>query len=71
MTPLAMAGTEPITVTNRMAPVDSLNSRIDHGTHATDGMVCSPVISEPKAARRTRTRATARPRTVPRITAIT
>jgi hypothetical protein len=59
-----------MTVTNRMAPSEIWNSRIAHGTHATDGIVCRPVMSEPTAARSTRTRATARPRTVPSTTEI-
>ena len=59
-----------MTVTNRMAPSDSWNSRIDHGTQATDGMVWSPVMSDPNAARSTRTRATARPTAVPSTTAM-
>ena len=38
---------------------------IASGTHATDGIVCSPVIIEPIAARSTSTRATAMPTTPP------
>ena len=54
-----------------MAPSDSRNRRIDHGTHATDGIVWMPVMSEPKAARSTLTRATSTPITVPMTTAMT
>ena len=38
---------------------------IASGTHATDGIVCRPVIIEPIAARSTLTRATAMPTTPP------
>ena len=68
---MATAGAAPRTVTNMMAPSDSRNSRIDHGTHATDGIVWMPVMSEPKAARSTLTRATSTPITVPMTTAMT
>ena len=70
ISPLATAGVVPMTVTNRIAASDSWNSRIDHGTHATDGIVWRPVMSDPNAARRTRMRATARPMAVPSTTAM-
>ncbi len=55
MRPLAIDGAAPSTTTNRIAASVSLNSRIASGNQAIDGMVCSPVISEPNAARSTRT----------------
>ena len=46
-------------------PWPSLNRMIASGTHATDGIVCRPVIIEPIAARSTFTRATPMPTIVP------
>ena len=41
--PMITAGMLPARVTNRMASVLIPNSRMAIGTHATDGMDCSPV----------------------------
>ena len=65
MSPLAIDGAAPSTTTKKIAPSPSLNSRIASGNHATDGIVCSPVISEPIADRSTRLRATSAPTIVP------
>ncbi len=65
MSPLAIDGAAPSTTTKKIAPSPNLNSRIASGNHATDGMVCSPVISEPTADRSTRLRATRAPTIVP------
>ena len=61
MTPLAIDGAAPMTMTNRIALSVSWNSRIASGNQAIDGMVCRPVISEPIAARRSLERDTATP----------
>ena len=65
MMPLAIDGAAPSTTTNKMARSLSWNSTIASGTHATDGIVCRPVIIDPIAARSTGTRATAMPTTPP------
>ena len=65
MRPLAIDGAAPSTTTNRIASSVSLNRTIASGNHATDGIVCSPVIIEPTPARSTVTRATAMPTTPP------
>src|SRR5215207_7937755 len=61
MSPLAIAGVVPRTTTKMIVASVWRNSRIAHGTHATDGMVWMPVMSEPNAARSTPTRATRAP----------
>ena len=70
MTPLAMEGTAPMRMTNRIACSESWNSRIARGNHAIEGMVCSPVIIDPIAARRILERETATPRTSPTTVAM-
>jgi hypothetical protein len=65
MTPLAIEGTAPIRMTNRIASSDIWNSRIARGNQAIEGIVCSPVIREPMAARRILDRATSMPSTSP------
>ena len=60
-----MAGAAPMTTTKRMACSASLNRRMASGNQAMDGMVCSPVISEPTAMRSTRTRDTTAPTATP------
>ena len=65
MSPLAIAGAAPRTTTNRIASSDSLNRRMASGNHAIDGMVCTPVMSEPTAARTGLTRATTLPTATP------
>src|SRR4051812_49327114 len=65
MSPLATDGAAPRITTNMMACSLSLNSRIASGNHAIDGMVCSPVMSDPMAARRMANRATSAPTTTP------
>ena len=65
ITPFAIDGAAPSTTTNKMARSVSLNSRIDSGNHAIDGIVCSPVMNEPTADRRMRDRATSAPTTTP------
>ena len=65
MMPLAIDGAAPSTTTNVTVPWPSWNRMIASGTHATDGIVCRPVIIEPIAARSTLTRATAMPTTPP------
>ena len=65
MMPLAIDGAAPSTTTNMITPEPSWNRMIASGTHATDGIVCSPVIIEPIAARSTLTRATAMPTAPP------
>ena len=69
ITPLATLGAAPRITTKKIARSLSPKSRMASGNHAMDGIVCSPVISEPIASRRTRTRATATPMTVPTRTA--
>jgi hypothetical protein len=69
MSPLAIDGAAPSTTTKKIAPSSSLNSRIASGNHATEGMVCSPVIIEPMADRSTRFRATSAPMIVPMTSA--
>ena len=49
MMPFAIDGAAPRTTTNRIALSLSWNSTIASGTHATDGIVCRPVIIEPIA----------------------
>ena len=71
MMPLAIDGAAPITTTNMITPWPSWNRMIASGTHATDGIVCRPVIIEPIAARSTLTRATAMPTTAPMTIATT
>src|SRR6478735_7640466 len=70
MTPLAMDGTAPMRMTNRIACSESWKSRIASGNQAIDGIVCSPVIIEPIAARRIVDRATATPSTSPTTVAM-
>ena len=70
ISPLAIDGAAPITITKKIAPSLSLNSSNASGYHATDGMVCSPVIIEPIAARSTGMRATAAPMATPITIAI-
>ena len=65
MTPLAMAGTEPMTITKKMACSLSWNSATASGIQAVDGIVCRPVMSEPMADRTTLLSATITPSTVP------
>jgi hypothetical protein len=70
MSPLAIDGAAPMTTTKKIAPSLSWNSNSARGYHATDGMVWSPVIIEPMAARSTGMRATAAPIAVPITIAI-
>ncbi len=70
MSPLAIDGAAPITTTKKIAPSLSLKMMIASGYHATDGMVCSPVIIDPIAARRIGIRATAAPSITPMAIAI-
>ena len=56
-----MEGTAPMRMTNRIACSESWNSRIASGNQAIEGIVCSPVIIDPIAARRIVDRATATP----------
>ncbi len=65
MMPFAIDGAAPRMTTKRMALSLSWNNTMPSGTHATDGIVCSPVIMDPIAARSTGTRATASPTTPP------
>mgnify|MGYP000899217394 CR=1 FL=1 len=58
------------TTTKKIAPSLNLKMMIASGYHATDGMVCSPVIIEPMAARSTGMRATAAPIATPMTMAI-
>ena len=51
--PLAIDGAAPSTTTKMIALSLRPKSRIAAGNHATDGMVCSPVIIDPIAARST------------------
>ena len=67
--PLAIDGAAPSTITNMIAASLSLKSRMASGNQATEGMVWSPVISDPTAARRTRDLDTARPMATPMISA--
>ena len=69
MMPLAIDGAAPRTTTNMMAPSPSLNTTMASGYHATDGIVCSPVIIDPTATRKTFTRAMASPTIEPITTA--
>ena len=50
MMPLAIDGAAPSTTTNVTVPWPSWNKMMASGTHATDGIVCRPVIIEPIAA---------------------
>src|SRR3954470_21546308 len=63
--PLAIDGAAPRITTNVIACSLSLNSRIASGNQAIEGMVWSPVISDPMAARRIEKRATPAPTTTP------
>ena len=65
MTPVAMAGAVPITMTNRIADVVIPKKMIANGNQAIAGIVCSPVMIGPKAARSRRFRDTATPTAVP------
>ena len=65
MMPFAIEGAAPSTTTNMMTPWPWWNRMIASGTHATDGIVCKPVIIEPIAARSSLTRATAMPTAPP------
>src|SRR5690349_1601051 len=67
--PFATDGAAPMMTTNMMALSLIWNSRMASGNHMIDGIVCSPVISEPMAARRGAKRETAAPTTVPISTA--
>jgi hypothetical protein len=68
--PLAIDGAAPSTTTNMIAVSLSLKSTMAAGNHATDGIVCSPVIIEPTAARSTGIRETNAPTTLPITRAI-
>ena len=63
--PLAIDGAAPSTTTNVIACSESLNRRIASGNQAIEGIVWSPVISEPTAERTTFDDATRAPRTMP------
>ena len=65
MSPLAIDGAAPMTTTKMIALSLSLNSKSAAGNHATEGMVCSPVIIDPIAARSTLLRATSAPIVAP------
>ena len=52
-------------ITNKMAVVEMPNRMIANGNQAIDGSVCSPVISEPTAARSGLMRETTAPMTAP------
>ena len=65
MSPLAMEGAAPITTTNVMACSVRPKRRMARGNQAIEGMVCSPVMSEPMALRSSRNRDTARPMAEP------
>src|SRR5262249_50358137 len=69
MSPLAIDGAAPSTMTNRMAAVLVPNRMIANGNQAIDGMVCSAVIIEPTAARSGLIRDTSAPITSPMIRA--
>ena len=53
MRPLAIDGAAPEHHHEEDRRLRDPNSRIANGNHTIDGMVCSPVISEPTAVRRT------------------
>ena len=65
ISPLAMAGAAPSTTTKRIAVSEIWNSRMANGNHTIEGMLCSPVISDPTARRSTELCETASPTTVP------
>ena len=56
-------------MTNKMAVVEIPNKMIANGNQAIDGIVCSPVISDPTAARSGRILDTRAPMTAPISTA--
>jgi len=57
--------------TNRIAELFSPNKMMANGAQATEGIVCSPVMIEPTAARSGGIRATSRPTSEPMIMATT
>ena len=65
MSPLAIDGAAPMMTTKRIADSLCLNRISASGNHEIDGIVCNPVIIEPTAVRRTRTRDTAIPINAP------
>ena len=69
ISPLAIDGAAPRMTTNVIASSVSLNSRIASGNQAIEGMVWSPVISEPIAERMTANCATRIPIRTPMTTA--
>ena len=76
--PLATDGAAPSTITNRIAaspldvsPPPAWKITIASGVHATDGIVCRPVIIEPIARRTTLNRAVTTPTAVPMTAATT
>ena len=66
---MAIDGAAPRTMTNKMAVVESPNKMMANGNQAIDGIVCSPVISDPIAARNGRILETRAPMTAPMSTA--
>ena len=60
-----MAGAAPSTTTKKIAVSEIWNRRMANGNHTIEGMLCSPVISDPTARRSTELCATASPTTVP------
>ena len=58
ISPLAIDGAAPRMTTNRIAELFSPNKTIANGAQATEGIVCSPVMIDPTAARSGGMRAT-------------
>ncbi len=51
ISPFAIDGAAPSTITNKMADSVVPNKMIAKGNHAIDGIVCRPLMIEPVAAR--------------------
>nr|BFF25917.1 hypothetical protein GCM10025732_38820 [Glycomyces mayteni] len=68
MMPLAIDGTAPRSTTNMIVDSEIWNSRIARGNQMIEGIVWSPVIADPIAARSGLNRATAIPRSDPTST---
>ncbi len=63
--PLAIDGPAPSTITNKIADSEVPNRMIANGSQAIDGIVCSPLIIDPVAARSGGIRDTIAPMTEP------
>ena len=69
ISPLAIDGAAPSTMTNKIADTLLPNRMIANGNQAIDGMVCRPLMIEPTAARSGGILETTAPIAVPMISA--